>query len=445
MNFTRDFLNEVLICRESIKVLLNEGTVVTINAGDEFTRINDIVAVSENYGEEIEELAERVQIKRKYSQYGSMSANSSAPVRDRIVEFVGKKYCNEEELQNFLLKLEEDRGTSFNQKQWFDRNQKYFQSFKNEGQQVWTLSKFGKRVLEHILKNKTKPMVNESKIGLFKFNTINESKYSRINEAVAADELEKYVELVSKKTFKAGGNGQNLLDSAMELASHIDTYRQGRKINGPGEDGFYGPATVSLFKRLVDQMSADDSTNNRMDESKSAPIFEGSINLNNQFALVLVGGSIGATKTFPIFVGRDMGSIIETGDDKDALVSVKNQRNKTLSPGEKTYYGMSYKVIELTKGKVKQINNLITFQNKSENEDVISESRIVYPEEQIKKECISRLSDFFRVPANALTKFKFDGKDNLKDLTNALNATSYEGAEAYYKISIEMAKRDLGL
>lgn len=355
MNFTRDFLNEVLICRESIKVLLNEGTILTINAGDEFTRINDIVAVSENYGEEIEELEERVQIKRKYGQYGSMAANSSAPVRDRIVEFVGKKFCNEEELQNFLLKLEEDRGTSFNQKQWFDRNQKYFQSFKNEGQQVWTLSKFGKRVLEHILKNKTKtkPMVNESKIGLFKFNTIN--------------------------------------------------------------------------------------------ESKSEPIFEGSVDLSKQFALVRTGGSIGTRNSFPIFVGRDMGNVIETGDDKDALVAMKSRMNKSLSPGDKKYYGISHKVVELTNGKKKQINDLIALQNKSENEDVISESRIVYPEEQIKKECISRLSDFFRVPAHALTKFKFDGKDNLKDLTNALNATSYEGAEAYYKVAIMMAKRDLGM
>jgi hypothetical protein len=65
--------------------------------------------------------------------------------------------------------------------------------------------------------------------------------------------------------------------------------------------------------------------------------------------------------------------------------------------------------------------------------------------EQVKKEAISRLSDFFRVPANALSKFKFDGKDNIKELTNALNATSYEGAEAYYKVAIQMAKKDLGI
>ena len=66
-------------------------------------------------------------------------------------------------------------------------------------------------------------------------------------------------------------------------------------------------------------------------------------------------------------------------------------------------------------------------------------------EEQIKKECISKLSDFFRVSPNALSHFKFDGKDPIKELTKALNATSYEGAEQYYRVAIIMAKRDLGI
>jgi hypothetical protein len=423
MNFTRDFLNEVLICRESIKVLLNEGTVLTINAGDEFTRINDIVAVSENYGEEIEALEERVQIKRKYGQYGSMAANSSAPVRDRIVEFVGKKFCNEEELQNFLLKLEEDRGTSFNQKQWFDRNQKYFQSFKNEGQQVWTLSKFGKRVLEHILKNKTKskPMVNESKIGLFKFNTINEAMMPISNRSIG-----KYKSKVDT----------TLIDKLVKQISPV--------LNSERS----GTLTPKVYEEIIIAISKVISG----DGVLSTPQFvfenelnEGAVDLSKQFALVRTGGSIGTRNSFPIFVGRDMGNVIETGDDKDALVEMKSRMNKSLSPGDKKYYGISHKVIELTAYKRKQINDLIALQNKSENEDVISESRIVYPEEQIKKECISRLSDFFRVPANALSHLKFDGKDSIKDITKALNATSYEGAEAYYKIAIEMAKRDLGL
>lgn len=443
MNFTRDFLNEVLINRESIKVLLNEGSTIIINSGDKFTRINDIVEVSENYGEEIEALEERIQIKRKYGQYGSMTANSTAPIRDRVVEFVGKKFVNKDELTNFLLRLEEDRGNSINQKQWFDRNQKYFQSFKNEGQQVWTLSKFGKRILEYILKNKTqeKPMINES-IGLFKFTKINES----VNEAVSVDELQKYVKDASNKTFKGGGNGQNLLDSAMELAEHIDTYRQGRASNGPGEDGFYSPATVTLFKKLIDQLSKDDMTNNRMDESKSKPIFEGVVDLTKQFALVRTGGSIGTRNSFPIFVGRDMGNVIETSDDKDALVAMKSRMNKSLSPGDKKYYGISHKVVELTNGKKKQINDLIALQNKSENEDVISESELFEShEEQIKKECISRLSDFFGCAPGNLSKFKFDGSDNIKELTKSLRSSNDVGTEAYYKVAIQMAKRDLGL
>ena len=86
-----------------------------------------------------------------------------------------------------------------------------------------------------------------------------------VNEAVSPDELSKYVKDASNKTFKGGGNGQNLLDSAMELASHIDSNRLGRDTRGYEEDGFYGPATVTLFKRLVDQMSKDDTTNNRED------------------------------------------------------------------------------------------------------------------------------------------------------------------------------------
>jgi hypothetical protein len=79
----------------------------------------------------------------------------------------------------------------------------------------------------------------------------------------------------------------------------------------------------------------------------------------------------------------------------------------------------------------------------NENQSPINEGADV--QEQIKKICIERLSQFFRVPASKLMKFKFDGKDPIKDLTNALDATSYEGAEQYYKVAINMAKADLGV
>lgn len=78
--------------------------------------------------------------------------------------------------------------------------------------------------------------------------------------------LQDYVEAASQKTFKGGGNGQNLLDGAMELANHIDNYRQGRDTRGYEEDGFYGPLTITAFKKLVDQMSADDIKNNQADK-----------------------------------------------------------------------------------------------------------------------------------------------------------------------------------
>ena len=81
--------------------------------------------------------------------------------------------------------------------------------------------------------------------------------------------LQDYVEAASQKTFKGGGNGQNLLDEAMGLAGHIDSYALGRDTRGYEEDGFYGPLTITAFKKLVDQMSADDIKNNQADKYES--------------------------------------------------------------------------------------------------------------------------------------------------------------------------------
>jgi hypothetical protein len=66
-------------------------------------------------------------------------------------------------------------------------------------------------------------------------------------------------------------------------------------------------------------------------------------------------------------------------------------------------------------------------------------------EEQIKKEVISKLSDFFGCAPGNLSKFNFDGKDNIKELTKALRSTSDEGTAQYYRVAILMAKRDLGI
>jgi hypothetical protein len=167
MKFSKEFLHEVLEKRESIDIL-SEGVISTIKSV-EFMSDSDVDAIDEVFETFDYAIEERVQIKRKYGEYSSYQINKGASIRNPIVEFVGTRFVTEKELSNFLLKLEEDRGNTIDQKRWFSRNQKYFESFQNRGQQVWTLSKFGKRVFEFVIKERDKKQLNESSVGLFKF------------------------------------------------------------------------------------------------------------------------------------------------------------------------------------------------------------------------------------------------------------------------------------
>ena len=65
--------------------------------------------------------------------------------------------------------------------------------------------------------------------------------------------------------------------------------------------------------------------------------------------------------------------------------------------------------------------------------------------DSVKSEAISRLADFFRISPYALSKFNFDGNDNIKELTKVLNSTSDEGTKLYYDTCIKLAKKDLGI
>jgi hypothetical protein len=120
-------------------------------------------------GEEINE--GKTQIKRKYGEHGAINVYERGPIRNRIIEFVKNKFVTETELKDFVKSLIEERGVEFNSNQWFARNKKYFESFENRGQQVWTLSKYGKRVYEYIVKKGSQKQINES-IGLFKSEII---------------------------------------------------------------------------------------------------------------------------------------------------------------------------------------------------------------------------------------------------------------------------------
>ena len=156
------------------KILKHKGNVTIDVASDKPGYQKSIVFESEEINEG------KTQIKRKYGEHGAINVYERGPIRNRIIEFVKNKFVTEVELKDFVKSLIEERGVEFNSNQWFTRNKKYFESFENRGQQVWTLSKYGKRVYEYIVKKGSQKQINES-IGLFKSESINESS---INEAV---------------------------------------------------------------------------------------------------------------------------------------------------------------------------------------------------------------------------------------------------------------------
>jgi hypothetical protein len=132
----------------------------------------------------MEELNEgRHQVKRKYGEYDKIRINENgAIVRDTIIKYVAKNYVTEEDLHNHLIRLEEDRaGSKINKEKWFKRNQKFFTTFEKKGTSYYSLSKYGQRVYEMILKRDSAP------------KEINESKYRNIpslSESIALDEFE---------------------------------------------------------------------------------------------------------------------------------------------------------------------------------------------------------------------------------------------------------------
>ena len=79
---------------------------------------------------------------------------------------------------------------------------------------------------------------------------------------------------------------------------------------------------------------------------------------NDDFALVMLGGSIGSKTSLPIFVNGKMGSIVESGNNKEMLKEKAARMRKQLSAGERKHYGMSYTVVALTPAKVKEIERL---------------------------------------------------------------------------------------
>ena len=205
---TFELIKQILERRESLLVILeNESITITF---DNLALIagQKIISLHECYDDI--ELNERVQIKRKYGQYEHVKINNVAPIRNNIVEFVGTRFVTESELKNFLLKLEEDKGSSINPN-WFKNNQKYFENFKNRGQNVWTLSKYGKRVFEFIVKNKDSQKINE--------NVLNEGTES-VDKLSSTIKQRKFILTLNKSTFAIDST------QAKELLSQLTSYKE---------------------------------------------------------------------------------------------------------------------------------------------------------------------------------------------------------------------------
>lgn len=112
----------------------------------------------------MENISERVQIKRKWGQYEASLVNSTTPIRDKMIQWVGERRITEEELKQYLSSIQEERGKTPDNS-WFTKNSRFFEQANHRGQDVYVLSKYGKRVLEAIKRGETekvKRQLNEN-------------------------------------------------------------------------------------------------------------------------------------------------------------------------------------------------------------------------------------------------------------------------------------------
>lgn len=141
---------------------------------------------------------EKVQIKRKWGQYEAHHVNSTTPVRDKMIQWVGERRVTEEELKQYLSSIQEERGKSPDMS-WFTRNDRFFEQTSHRGQDVYTLSKYGKRVLEAIKRGKAekdKKQLNENwgAIQMKNFKTFNQF----INESIVPKDVSYYYDMNQK-------------------------------------------------------------------------------------------------------------------------------------------------------------------------------------------------------------------------------------------------------
>jgi hypothetical protein len=135
---------------------------------------------------------------------------------------------------------------------------------------------------------------------------------------------------------------------------------------------------------------------------------------------------------------------------EEVVGTVYEGKAKDLKPNHK--YTSDYGEVTFIKlnpdGKTMKLHSKETGEIKTDISNAYNMELIestVNEADTVKSEAISRLADFFRISPYALSKFNFDGNDNIKELTKVLNSTSDEGTKLYYDTCIKLAKKDAGI
>jgi len=98
----------------------------------------------------------KVIVKRKYTEvHPEKSVSDKAPIRERVLSFVNEKgYVTRQEMLEFLKAMNEESGGNTSRK-WLTKNPTLFIIKEKNGVKTYTLSSYGKKVHESIMKQKT--------------------------------------------------------------------------------------------------------------------------------------------------------------------------------------------------------------------------------------------------------------------------------------------------
>lgn len=98
----------------------------------------------------------KVTVKRKYTEsHPEKAVSEYAPIREKVLSFINSNgTVTHKQLLEFFKSLNEESGGATSRK-WLNKNTVYFNIKEKNGDKTYSLSNFGKRVHESILKQKT--------------------------------------------------------------------------------------------------------------------------------------------------------------------------------------------------------------------------------------------------------------------------------------------------